>query len=162
LSPVAQTRLAGRNRRTHAEAARVRPEQERVYLDSRRHGIVLLPALVRAFAFAAAGGFLVSAPWPLPAAGALLVLVAALFALRTVWRWEQTRVVLTDETLAVVRGTFRRRTAAVRLERVGAVEVDQTLLGRVFGYGTVTAGPLAITHVPQPRNVYRLVESLSP
>jgi uncharacterized membrane protein YdbT with pleckstrin-like domain len=140
----------------------VQPEQERVYLDSRRHGIVLLPALLRAFAFAAAGGFIVAAPWPLPAAGVVLVAVAGTLAVRALWRWEQTHVVLTDETLAVVRGTFRRRTAAVRLERVGAVEVDQTLLGRLFGYGTVTAGPLAITHVPQPRNVYRLVESLSP
>jgi uncharacterized membrane protein YdbT with pleckstrin-like domain len=152
-----------RNGRLGAEAARVRDElHERVYLDSRRHGIVLLPSLLRAFAVAAVGGFLVSAPFPLPVAGAVLVACAAVLALRSVWRWEQTHVVLTDETLALVRGTFRRRTAAVRLERVGAVEVDQTLVGRLFGYGTVTAGPLAITYVPQPRNVYRLVESLSP
>jgi uncharacterized membrane protein YdbT with pleckstrin-like domain len=136
--------------------------QERVYLDARRHGIVLLPALIRACALAAVGGFLVSAPWPLPALGAVLIAGAALLALRAVWQWEQTHVVVTDETVALVRGTFRRRTAAVRLERVGAVEVDQTLVGRLFGYGTVTAGPLAITYVPQPRDVYGLVESLSP
>jgi hypothetical protein len=49
----------------------------------------------------------------------------------------------------------------VRLERVGAVEVDQGLLGRLLGYGTLIAGPLEIKYVPQPRNVYRVVESLS-
>ena len=136
-------------------------QHERVYLDARRHGIVLLPALLRAFALAAGGGFLVAAPFPLPLPGALLVAAAALLGLRAVWQWEQTRVVVTDDALALVRGTFRRRTAAVRFERVGAVEVDQTLVGRLFGYGTVTAGPLAITYVPQPRNVYGLVESLS-
>jgi uncharacterized membrane protein YdbT with pleckstrin-like domain len=94
--------------------------------------------------------------------GLALVLVAALLALRAVWRWEQTRVIVTEDQLAVVRGTLRRRIAAVRLERVGAVEVDQGLLGRLLGYGTLVAGPLEITYVPQPRSVYGLVDSLAP
>ena len=132
---------------------------EQVYLDSRRHGIVLLPALARAFLLAAGGGFLFSLDWPFPLPGAVLVLAAALLALRAAWRWERTHVILTDEQLALVRGTLRRRTASVRLDRVGAVEVDQTLLGRVFGYGTLIAGPLQITYVPQPRSAHGLVGS---
>ena len=68
---------------------------------------------------------------------------------------------LTDEQLAVVRGTLRRRIAAVRLERVGAVEVDQSLVGRLLGYGTLVAGPLEITYVPQPRSLHGLVSSAS-
>jgi len=144
--------------RRAVEATRVR---ERVYLDSRRHGIVLAPALARAFGVAAVGGFLVSSGSPLPVLGALLVAVAAVLALRAVWRWDQTRVVVTDESVGVVYGTLRRRTAAVRLERVGAVEIDQSLAGRFFGYGTLIAGPLEITCVPQPRSVYGLVERLA-
>ena len=145
------------------EAARVRVDHgERIYLDSRRHGVVLVPALVRAFLLAGIGGFLFSLPWPSLLAGAALVMVAALLALRAVWRWERTHVIMTDDRLALVRGTLRRRTAAVRLERVGAVEVDQSLLGRMLGYGTLVAGPLEITYVPQPRSVYGLVESRSP
>ena len=135
---------------------------ELTYLDSRRHGIVLVPALLRAFLIAGVGGFLVSLAWPFPLPGAALVAVAAVLALRAVWKWERTRVIMTDERLAVVRGTLRRRTAAVRLDRVGAVEVDQSLLGRVLGYGTLSAGPLEVTYVPQPRSVYGLVESRSP
>jgi uncharacterized membrane protein YdbT with pleckstrin-like domain len=134
--------------------------RERVHLDTRRHGIVLLPALARAFLIAAAGGFLVSAPTVLPIVGGLLVAIAVVLALRAVWRWEQTRVVITDEALAVVYGTLRRRSAAVRLERIGAVEVEQSLAGRALGYGTLIAGALEITHVPQPRDVYGLVDSL--
>jgi uncharacterized membrane protein YdbT with pleckstrin-like domain len=137
-------------------------QHERVYLDSRRHGVVLLPALARAFFLAGLGGFLVALPLPLPLAGAALVILAAALALRSVWKWDRTHVIVTDDQLAVVHGTLRRRTAAVRLERVGPVEVDQTLFGRALGYGTLIAGPLEITHVPQPRSVYGLVESLSP
>ena len=147
----------------HGEAARMRVDHgERIYLDSRRHGVVLLPALARAFLIAGIGGFLFSLPWPSLLAGTALIGVAALLALRAVWRWERTHVVMTDDRLALVRGTLRRRTAAVRLERVGAVEVEQSLLGRLLGYGTLIAGPLEITYVPQPRSVYGLVESRSP
>jgi hypothetical protein len=127
---------------------------ERVYLDSRRHGIVLVPGLARAFLIAAVGGFLVSLRSPFPVAGAALVAIAALLAFRAVWKWERTHVIVTDDRLALVRGTLRRR--------IAAVQVEQSLLGRFLGYGTLIAGPLSITYVPQPRNVYRVVESLSP
>ena len=123
---------------------------------------MLVPALLRAFLIAGIGGVSVTRGWPLPVLGAALVATAALLSFRAVWRWERTRVIVTDEKLAVVRGTLRRRTAAVRLERVGAVEIDQSLLGRLFGYGTLIAGPLEITYVPQPRSVYGLVASLCP
>src|SRR5436189_1496643 len=156
---------ARRSARPRGEAARVRRrDPEHIHLDARRHGIVLLPTLLCAFVVAAAGGLLASLalPLPVPLLGVALVLVAAVYALRAVWRWERTRVIVTDDQLAVVRGTLRRRIAAVRLERVGAVEVDQSLLGRLLGYGTLVAGPLEITYVPQPRSVYGLAESRSP
>lgn len=139
-----------------------REHDERIHLDARRHGIVLAPALLRAFLVAAAGGLLFTLPFPVPLAGAALVIASALYALRAAWKWERTRVIVTDEQLALVRGTLRRRIAAVRFERVGAVEVDQSLIGRLLGYGTLVAGPLEITFVPQPRSVYGLVDSLSP
>jgi uncharacterized membrane protein YdbT with pleckstrin-like domain len=136
-----------------------RPD-ERVCLESRRHGIVLARPLLQAFALAAVGGFLVSRSPPLAAVGAVLTGLGALVALPAVWGWERTHVVVTTEKLFVLRGTLRRRTAAVRLDRVGGVEIEQTLLGRVLGYGTLIAGPLRIDHVPAPRRVYQLVEHL--
>lgn len=65
------------------------------------------------------------------------------------------------EKLFVVHGIVRRRAAAVRLSRVGAIEVEQTLLGRLLGYGTLCAGELEIDYVPAPRHVYGLVSQLS-
>lgn len=127
---------------------------------SRAHGIVLARPFATAFVVAAAGGGLYSRGWPWLVAGATLVVAGALFALRAVWRWERTRLVVTRDSLAVVQGTVRRRTAAVRLERVGGVRVDQTVLGRAFGYGTVMAGDLAVEYVPRPWDVCRVVDDL--
>jgi membrane protein YdbS with pleckstrin-like domain len=136
----------------------VRSSDEEIRLDDRRHAIVLAGPFVRALGLAAGGvsGFVLG--WPLSAVGVALLVLGAAIAVGAVWRWERTHVVLTSEKLFVVYGTVRRRAAAVRLERVGAVEVEQGLLGRLLGYGTVVAGDLEITHVPEPG---RVVERLS-
>jgi membrane protein YdbS with pleckstrin-like domain len=132
--------------------------RERLCLDARRHGIVLVRPLVKAIALAVAGGILVTRAWPLTLAGALLTAVGAALALRAVWTWDRTRVVVTDERLEVVHGTLRRRRASVQLGRAGPLEVEQTVLGRLLGYGTLIAGPLEVPYVPHPRQVHALVE----
>jgi hypothetical protein len=57
------------------------------------------------------------------------------------------------EKLFVVHGILRRRSASVPLSRVGPVEVEQTLLGRLLGYGTIVAGDLEIMYVPEPGRI---------
>jgi uncharacterized membrane protein YdbT with pleckstrin-like domain len=89
------------------------------------------------------------------------MVVAAAVCLRAVWRWERTHLVVTTDKLCLVDGTLRRRASTVRLRSVENLELDQSLLGRLFGYGTLVAGPLEIDHVPEPRRVYRLVERLA-
>jgi uncharacterized membrane protein YdbT with pleckstrin-like domain len=134
---------------------------ERVCLEERRHAVVLAGPFLRALGLAAVGIGLMAIGWPASIAGVALQMVGAFVALRAVWSWERTRVVLTTEKLFVVHGTLRRRAAAVRLARVGAVEIEQSLLGRLLGYGTIVAGELEIEYVPGPRRVYGLVERLS-
>jgi hypothetical protein len=131
--------------------------QELVRLDRRRHGVVLVRPFLSAFGLTLVGVGCVAAGWPVSLPGPFAMLAGALVALRAVWRWERTHVVVTTEKLFVVHGTVRRRAAAVRLERVGAIEVEQSLLGRLLGYGTVIAGELEIPYVPEPREVVRLV-----
>jgi uncharacterized membrane protein YdbT with pleckstrin-like domain len=133
---------------------------ERICLDERRHVVVLAAPLLRAAALAGLGIGCMAIGWPASILGVLLQTLGAAIALRAVWAWEQTRVVLTTEKLFVVHGTLRRRAAAVRLSRLGAVEIEQGLLGRVLGYGTIVAGDLEISYVPEPRRVYSLVERL--
>ena len=134
---------------------------ERVCLEERRHAVVLAGPFLRALGLAAVGIGLMAIGWPASIAGVALQALGAFVALRAVWNWERTRVVLTTEKLFVVHGTLRRRAAAVRLARMGAVEIEQSLLGRLLGYGTIVAGELEIEYVPGPRRVYGLVERLS-
>ena len=130
---------------------------DRVRLRVRQHGVVLARPLLRAVLLGSAGGFFALQGFPLAVLGAAVVGLAALVFLRAVWRWERTLVVVTAHELMVVRGSFRRRAAVVPLDRVDVVEVEQTLLGRLLGYGTLVAGGLEVPHVAHPRELSRLV-----
>jgi uncharacterized membrane protein YdbT with pleckstrin-like domain len=110
---------------------------------------------------AISGAILLAQPWPLPVPGAALIVLAAAVCLHAVWRWERTHLVVTTEKLCLIDGTLRRRAAAVRLRAVENLEIEQTIAGRLLGYGTLVAGPLEIEHVPHPRSLYRLVERLA-
>ena len=137
------------------------PPEEHVYLDARRHGIVLVRPLSRALALAILGVVGLVVGWPATLAGAVLLVLAALFATAAVWRWDRTHVVVTTERLFVVHGVVRRHAAAVRLAKVSTVELEQSFLGRLLGYWTVVAGDLEIACVPRPREVCGLVEKLA-
>jgi membrane protein YdbS with pleckstrin-like domain len=127
--------------------------RDEVRAELRPHGVVLAGPLVGSGLLGIAGAALVFAGWPFSLAGAAALTVAAVSALRAVWRWERTRILVTDERLVVLEGTLRRREAAVSLASVGAVEIEQSLLGRILGYGTVVVGELEIRHVPSPRDL---------
>jgi uncharacterized membrane protein YdbT with pleckstrin-like domain len=142
-----------------AANAMVTAGSERICLDERRHVVVLAGPLLRAAGLAVVGTGCMAIGWPASIAGVILQTLGAAIAVRAVWSWERTRVVLTTEKLFVVHGTLRRRAAAIRLSRV-AVEIEQGIVGRLLGYGTIVAGDLEITYVPEPRRVYGLVERL--
>jgi uncharacterized membrane protein YdbT with pleckstrin-like domain len=125
---------------------------ERVRLETRPHEISLARPLARALALAAGGTVLVALGfgygWGIGAAGVLALVGAAIVALCDVWRWHATRVVVTTEKVILVRGVLRRRAAAVRLGR-GTLAVEQGVLGRALGYGTLVAGELEVPYVPR-------------
>ena len=133
---------------------------EEVRLSARPHGAALVRPLAAAVLGALAGAICVILGMPvsvwLAVFGAVVVALAALLAFATVLQWDRTSVVLTSQKLFVVYGVVRERVAGVMLDGV-PVEVEQSLMGRALGYGTVVAGDLEIPHVPQPRDVYRLL-----
>lgn len=98
---------------------------------------------------------------PATVAGAILIGAGAFFTLRAVWQWERTHFVVTTDKVYLLNGTLHRRAKAVRLKAIEAVEIDQSLVGQVFGYGTVFVGPLKVHHVGHPNDVCDLVEQLA-
>jgi len=130
---------------------------EEVRFEARPHTAALVRPLARALVLALGGGVLVGlSPAWLGVLGALMLGLGAVLALGAVWRWDRTSLVVTTEKLLVVYGIAQRHAAAVRFARVGPVEVEQTVVGRLLGYGTLIAGDLEVPYVPDPRRVCRL------
>jgi uncharacterized membrane protein YdbT with pleckstrin-like domain len=137
----------------------VEPAEE-VRLDARPHGVALVRPLLRPLALVGAGAVLIVVGqqyWLAGVIGAVLLVVAALLAFRAVLRWDRTRLLLTSEKLAVVYGVARRRSASVALAQAPALEFDQDILGRIFGYGTLVAGDFEVPYVPDARRIRKLV-----
>jgi uncharacterized membrane protein YdbT with pleckstrin-like domain len=85
----------------------------------------------------------------------VLLAVAAAISVIAVARWERTHLSVTGNALVIEHGFLSRRTASISLN--GTVfEVERTILGRIFGYGTVVAGELEIDWVP--RRLTRLLQ----
>jgi membrane protein YdbS with pleckstrin-like domain len=130
---------------------------EHVYIDARRHGVVLIRPLGRALLLALLGAAAFLGGWPVSAAGAALLCIAAIGAVGAVWRFDRTRVVLTGDKLFVVHGILRRHAAAVRLEKIQTIELERSLMGRMLGYGTIVAGDLEISCVAEPGQMHGLL-----
>ena len=73
-----------------------------------------------------------------------LGIAAALFALLALWealrkfiRRATTELAVTDHRVIYKSGLLSRHTIEMNRDKVESVDVDQSLLGRIFGYGTV-------------------------
>jgi uncharacterized membrane protein YdbT with pleckstrin-like domain len=141
----------------------MRPRRdEEVYLDARLHGAVLARPIARSSMLVLLGIAALLVPFaPAAVVGALLIAAGAIFTLRAVWQWERTHLVVTTEKIYLLNGTLHRRAKSVRLHAVDAVEVEQSLVGQLLGYGTVVVGPLEVGHIAHPSDVCRLVERLA-
>lgn len=133
---------------------------EEVRFDERPHRVALVRPLLRPLALAGGGVVALSvreAHWLVGVAAAVLLAAAALLAALALARWLSTRLLLTTERLTVVYGVVRRRAASVSLARVPALELEQGLVGRLLGYGTLVAGDFEVPYVPDARRLRRLL-----
>ena len=116
---------------------------ETVLVKTRPHWIVLLsPLLLLGLAaILAIATFVVLSGSPALAGYAVAGLVAlyGLFSLLVgmVVR-ATTEFCITDHRVIVKRGFFSLHTVELNVDKVESVDVDQSLIGRMFGYGTVT------------------------
>jgi uncharacterized membrane protein YdbT with pleckstrin-like domain len=79
----------------------------------------------------------------------LLVVVVGLFIL--VWAWikyKTTEFAVTDRRVIAKSGLVSRRTVEMFLDKVESLNVEQTVAGRLFNYGTVTIRGTGATQEP--------------
>ena len=77
--------------------------------------------------------------WPI-FFGLLLLPVFGLGLLIWLWAWityRSTELAVTNRRVIFKTGLIRRRTVEMNMDKVETVDVDQTLFGRLLGYGTV-------------------------
>jgi len=84
------------------------------------------------------------------AAAALVALVALWSALRAFTRRASTELAVTDQRVIYKTGLLARHTLEMNRAKVESVTVDQSLLGRVFGHGTVTVRGIGSAFEPIP------------
>jgi uncharacterized membrane protein YdbT with pleckstrin-like domain len=70
-------------------------------------------------------------------AAILFALLALSAGLRAFIRRTTTELAVTDHRVIYKRGLLARHTIEMNRDKVESVDVDQTLLGRIFGYGTI-------------------------
>ncbi len=71
------------------------------------------------------------------AVAGLVLLLAILSALAAAIRRATTELAVTDQRVIFKQGIFGRHTIEMNRSKVESVDVDQSILGRIFGYGTV-------------------------
>lgn len=90
-------------------------------------------------------------------ATAILFGLAALITAARAWfiRWT-TEIAVTDKRIIFKRGFINRHTAEMNMDKVASVDVDQSIWGRMFDYGSVhilgTGGIAGIEHLHRIAN----------
>ena len=122
---------------------------ETVRYQGSTHWMLYLPAIL----LAATGIIVLVITWGAPQPYGLLVAIACLvvgfvLAVRAWWiRWN-TEIAVTDRRVIYVRGFFARKSIEVHMNQIESVDVDQTILGRLFNYGDVTIHGTGTTYEP--------------
>lgn len=122
---------------------------ETVRYQGSTHWMLYFPAIL----LAAVGIVILVLTWgasqpfgPLIAIACLVI--ASVLEVRAWWiRWN-TEIAVTDRRVIYVRGFFNRQSVEVHMNQIESVDVDQTLLGRLFGYGDVTIHGTGNTYDP--------------
>ena len=123
--------------------AQVLQPGETVVYTTKLHWFIYLTAilLIIACIFLAIGGLYATDNQNISLAFWIAALIFALLALssalRAFIRRATTELAVTDHRVIYKTGLLARHTIEMNRDKVESVDVDQTLLGRIFGYGTI-------------------------
>jgi uncharacterized membrane protein YdbT with pleckstrin-like domain len=68
----------------------------------------------------------------------VFVTVGVLLAIAAWLKRFGTEIAVTNRRVIYKTGLIRRHTTEINMDKIESVDVDQSVLGRLFGYGTVT------------------------
>jgi uncharacterized membrane protein YdbT with pleckstrin-like domain len=80
----------------------------------------------------------------------ILFIVAAAWLFHAWFRRWTTEIAVTDRRIIYKRGFIRRRTIEMHLDKVESVDVDQSILGRIFNYGDILIRGVGVGIEPLP------------
>ena len=144
------------------------------------HWLVLLKSLVLSLLFAASGVALLvvydrdrgdgtETTKALLVGGIVLLVVAVIFIVSGIVKRGATEMAVTNKRVVIKVGLATRRTFELLLQKVESIGVEEPMMGRIFGYGTVvihgTGGsPEAFDQVAHPiefrKQVQQQIEKL--
>src|SRR6201995_4217234 len=114
---------------------------EKVLYSTNAHWIFYLPAIAAWIVVLALGAASVAVPpmavLALPAA-AVIAVVALYFTVRGWFHRLTTETDVTDRRVVHKTGFIKRATFEIALDKIESVDVEQTILGRIFNFGDVT------------------------
>jgi uncharacterized membrane protein YdbT with pleckstrin-like domain len=132
---------------------------ERIVYATRLHWIVLLRSIFVETIFSGTG--LAGIVWAVAGkhtergeaqmigiVGIALILLGSVILFIGVIRRNATEMAVTNKRIIVKVGFLTKRTIELFLSRVESVEVEQTLAGRMMGYGSITVRGTGGTHEP--------------
>ena len=133
---------------------------EEIELSRHRHWIVAakamaLPALIVVAAALAAFLSFIPSDYRILAVLAAVAL-AGLWSMVVYVRWTAASITLTNQRVILAYGVFSRASKVIPIDRIQDVSTQQSLIGRLFGYGRVeidaagSSGAEALDHMPDP------------
>lgn len=122
-------------------------EGERIIFQTRLHWVVLLVPTILAVIFGGAGIGLLAAgsgsgdsetPYQaMTLLGIVLLLIAVILFVRGILKRNSTQMTVTNMRVVASVGIASRRSVEIFLSRVESVGVEESMAGRLLGYGTV-------------------------
>jgi peptidase M28-like protein/PH (Pleckstrin Homology) domain-containing protein len=129
-------------------------DNEHILFVTRQHWLVLFGEILSEMVMAAVLGGLVTLIWvfwlpdPLVPLGYFLLLLPAVSLLRDLLIWRNRQYVVTNWRVIQIAGVFNKEVSDSSLEKVNDVKLEQSLLGRLLGYGSIeilTASELGVS-----------------
>jgi len=89
--------------------------------------------------------------WPYVLFGALLIPLFGVGLLLWLWAWivfATTELAITNKRVIAKTGLMQRRTIEMFLEKIESIQVDQSVLGRLFNFGSVVISGTGVHSAP--------------